>query len=375
MANFDRIYFDSNVFIASNWPKLSGILENVFILAEVLGVEIYLPAAVEAELEAHWLRIFREKCLRVNKASAELNKYLSDLEKEEVSLTFADEQQARAAYSKRVEQTQDAWNIRNVPITSRSVQELFEILVRQFSPFNEGDMGFKDVVIYFSIIDHLRTDAGHVGAFVSVDRIFLHEKIQGMANAAAVSLHVYTDLSDVQTELSNRLEKAIRLGWEKDKQRAGEALKPREAEIEKFIAENLELGEFELGFGTKLVTWQPLQVRDITNVQTPPPIHRKENEPIKFSFDVEMEIKALLEQLLPPIQPSRLKAAQESQQRQSGGLPQMLRPLQEEQILTWNVEVEAVSPAGDNEYTSIQFLSVRSKGRVLRLRDVMVQQT
>jgi hypothetical protein len=375
MADFDRLYLDSNVLIASNWPNLSGVLESIFTLADIFRVEVYLPKAVEAELEAHWLRIFREKCFRVNKASAEVNKYLDELGEKEVSLNVATEQQAMAAYSKKVEQIKSVWNIRNVPVTSRSVDELFEIVVRQFSPFNEGDIGFKDAVIYFSIIDHLKADAAHVGAFVSADRIFLDVRIRGLAKAAAVSLDVYTDLGDLHTELTNRLEQAIRVGWDKDKQRAGASLKSKEAEIEKFITENLELGEFDLGLGTKLVAVQTLQVRDITNVQTPPPIERKENEPVKLSFDVEIELKALVEQSISLYQPSRLKVGQEAQQRQIAGVFEMLRPVQENQFLNWRVEVEAVSPAGDKEYTKIQLLAVRSKGRVLRLRDVMLQQT
>ena len=202
MADFNRIYLDSNVLIASNWPKLSGVLESIFTLADIFRIEIYLPEAVEAELQAHWLRIFREKCLKITKASAEVNKYLSDLGEEEVSLNFKEEQQALAAYSKKVDQTKHVWNIRNVPLTSRSIAELFAIVVRQFSPFREADIGFKDAVIYFSIIDQLRTDAAHGGAFVSADRIFLDAKMQELVKAAEVSLAVYTDLSDLHTELT-----------------------------------------------------------------------------------------------------------------------------------------------------------------------------
>ncbi len=372
MADFNRIYLDSNVLIASNWPNLSGVLESIFTLADIIHVEIYLPEAVEAELEANWLRIFRKKCLTVNKASADVNKYLSDLG-EEVGLNLPDEQQALAAYSKKVQQTKRLWNIRNVPLTSRSVRELFEIVVRQFSPFQEGDIGFKDAVIYFSVIDQLKADAAHGGAFVSADRIFLDVHIQGLAKAEKVSLAVYSDLNDLRTELSNRLEDAFRIGWGKDKERAEAALKLRETEIQKFIAANLELDENELGFGTRLLDVQAPQLRDITNVQTPPPIDRKENEPVKLSFEVEIELTALVEQSLPLYQPARLKVGQEVAQRQ---IPDYFaRPKQESKCLTWKVEIEAESPAGDTDYANIKLLSVRSKGRVLYMRDLFPEQS
>ena len=38
MTNFNRIYFDSNVLIASNWPKLSAALGETFDLADILRV-------------------------------------------------------------------------------------------------------------------------------------------------------------------------------------------------------------------------------------------------------------------------------------------------------------------------------------------------
>ena len=78
-----------------------------------------------------------------------------------------------------------------MPLTSRSIAELFAIVVRQFSPFREADIGFKDAVIYFSIIDQLRTDAAHGGAFVSADRIFLDAKMRRVGSPLVYSSIIF----------------------------------------------------------------------------------------------------------------------------------------------------------------------------------------
>jgi len=68
MASFTRIYFDTNVLIAANWPNPSAALERLLGLAQVFKVAIVVPKAVEDELEAHWNRLFDEKSTKAKKA-------------------------------------------------------------------------------------------------------------------------------------------------------------------------------------------------------------------------------------------------------------------------------------------------------------------
>ena len=71
-ASFTRIYFDTNPLITANWPKPSAALENLLTLAELLKVGIFVPKAVEDELEAHWNRLFDEKDARAKKSFSDL---------------------------------------------------------------------------------------------------------------------------------------------------------------------------------------------------------------------------------------------------------------------------------------------------------------
>ena len=53
MLPFNRIYFDSNPLITAGWPRLSAELENLLRLALRFKVALFLPQAVELELEEH----------------------------------------------------------------------------------------------------------------------------------------------------------------------------------------------------------------------------------------------------------------------------------------------------------------------------------
>jgi len=129
-------------------------------------------------------------------------------------------------------------------------------------------------------------------------------------------------------------------------------------------------------FPNRLVALEGLQVREIKNVQTPPPLDRKDDEAAKITFDVEIVLKALMETSIPipPASGVTFEGGQEPPQRHIRSIFGPLGPRQETQLVEWNVEVEAISPAGDKDYTNIQLLSVRSKGQVIRYRDLVPQQ-
>ncbi len=75
MAPLTRIYFDTNILIAANWPKPSAALERLLSLAQPFKVGIFVPKAVEDELEAHWNRLFDEKYTKAKKSFADLIKH------------------------------------------------------------------------------------------------------------------------------------------------------------------------------------------------------------------------------------------------------------------------------------------------------------
>ena len=51
-----RVYFDSSILLGAGWPHVSVKLWELLRLARILNVGVFLPRAVELELERHWFR-------------------------------------------------------------------------------------------------------------------------------------------------------------------------------------------------------------------------------------------------------------------------------------------------------------------------------
>ena len=108
---------------------------------------------------------------------------------------------------------------------------MFALAVSHHAPFQEGDIGFKDAIIYLSVIDHLKKESSHIGAFISQDGVFKEAKVLQLAKSEEVSVEVYTTIDEVYTQLEGRLEGAVKRAWEEDRQRAEMALKAKLSEI------------------------------------------------------------------------------------------------------------------------------------------------
>lgn len=362
MAIFTRIYFDSNILIAANWPKPSAALERFLSLAQLLKVGVFLPKAVEDELEAHWSRMFDKTYINATKSLTELKKHAgqSDLRADSMLPT---KDAALAAYLESVKTVKEKWKIETVPLTSRPMGEFFRMAINDVPPFQEDDVGFQDTVILFSIIDHLVKEAGNTAAFISKDGIFSNSIILDHTEAAKVSLQVYASLQEVYKELDSRLEDAIKRAWDKDRQRAEDALTEKLSDIQKFVAENLEISERDLGFGGRILAVRNVEVQRVRNVQTPFLLDRKENEPVRISFEIELAATLEVEQFYIPQMPSRLKAGQEAPRPEMKSVGEIFSgPTHEEKVFPWIAEAEATVSPDDKNYRNIQLLSVRSKG-------------
>jgi len=228
--------------------------------------------------------------------------------------------------------------------------------------FKKETSDFRTASFIFSVVDHLVQETGHVGAFISQDGVFSDPRVLDHAKVAGVSIQIYSSIEEVYKELDNRLELAIKRAWDEDRKHAEDALMKRISDIQKFVSENFEISENDLGFGGRILSVRNLDVQRVRNVQTPFLLDRKENEPVKISFEIELAATVEVERsYIPPI-PSRLKVGQEMPRLETRSLREVLAgPTQEERVLPWIAEAEATVPPDDKEYRNIQFLSVRSK--------------
>jgi predicted nucleic acid-binding protein len=363
MPPFTRIYFDTNVLIAANWPQPSAALERLLSLAHLFRLSVFVPKAVEDELEQHWSRLYNERYSKAKKSFADLQKHAAESDMNLDDVVVVKKDAALAAYRERTRNLKEKWKIETVPLTLRATDELFRMAVCGEPPFQEKDVGFQDTIIYFSVLDDLVKEPKQVGAFVSQDRIFSDPRILDHATAAGITIEVYSNIEDVYKELDNRLETVMKKAWDTDKLRAQYALTQRLSDIQKYLSENLEISEDDLGFGRSIQAVRNLEVQCVRNVQTPFLLDRKENEPVRISFEIELTVTLEIERPYIPQLPSRLKVGQETAGLESRTLGEIFGgPAQEERLMPWVAEAEAVVAPEDKEYRNIQLLSVRSKG-------------
>jgi hypothetical protein len=367
MADFTRIYIDSNILIASNWPKLSAAVENFLDLALVLNVKVLLPEAVEVELEEHWLRNLDKKYAGVDRSIKDFENHLGEPEPNAIKLVLPDKDKSLEGYRRRVLEVKDGWGLESIPIATRAISELLRMAARQDAPFKEEGAGFQDTVIYLSVIDDLKQKSDCVGAFISQDAMFRNKKdaLITLARSSGVDLEIYHSLQEIVVPLKERLRAEMIKDWGERNSRVEQALKAKLPDVEKFVSQNLELVDGDLGLGVKVLDFKNLKVVELKNVRTP--VVRKEKEPEKLSFELELELDVLVEEaFIPSIAKSRIKVGEKASPPQPFRFGDIFAgPVVEERRIPWSVEVEGVVQADDADYKNIQFSSVLSKGTSL----------
>ena len=360
MLQFNRIYFDANPLIAAGWPRLSAELENILLLARIFQVALFLPQAVELELEEHWLREFDKKCGEVTSRVGKLKKYAVAVVTDNFSLALPDRNRVRNEYCTKVRALKEKWAVEAVPLTSRPLDEIFRMAIRREHPFQEEGKGFQDAVILLSVIDHLRGAPGQVGAFVSQDTDFKEQDLAKLAGSVGVQVRLYKTIGEISYVLVGQLREVIKSTWEQDQRHAADVLNTMLPQIEEFITRNLEIPEWHWGLVGKIAAVPRLEVTCIKSVQTPLPSEQKDGQPVrKISFETEVNLHVVIESFPPP---SPLKVGEESPSRVlEAVLAGLQGPKREIRVLQRVVEVEATAAIVNNEYRDIQFVSARLK--------------
>jgi hypothetical protein len=354
MFEFDSVYFDTEPLVSSRWPHISVPLKRILFFAGRYGIDLFLPAATEMELEEHWYREFVG--LRdVSTASAlKLSRFLKNVSVGPLTLNVPDEVSARDRYRAAVQGVKTNWGIQTIPLAGRSVEELFGMAIRQTPPFKEEGAGFQDTVIYTSVVDYLR-ETGRSGAYVSNDGIFHKQRgrILEIAGAAGVRLRLYRTLGELEEEFKKELSDEIGRAMERDRQRAADALHTRTPEIEEFIANNVEIPKSHFPVGD-VVELQSIEVIRIEYVMTSYP---RESEPTDISFQAVIKAHVLMD--TSPysffMRAFTHKADTESID-DTEDPPKIIT-----HALEYRVEVEATGLVDEDQFTYVRLLSAKIK--------------
>ena len=355
-----KLYFDSSVLIASGWPNVSAELERVLKLCPPLKIPLFIPDAVELELEEHWLRSFDEKVRQIESRLQAFTDHIASVVTAGATIGMPARERALQEYRQKVQEFKQHWGINGVPFTARPIEELVRMAALRHPPFKERDEGFRDAVILLSIVDHLRQKPEEIGAFVSLDAIFKREGVTELAKAAGTQVEIYGSLNEVFDRLKGLVDAAVTVLWQADQNRALAALENVLPEIGRFVPENLEVEESQLGlFYGAARALSRIEVVRVKNIRTPLPVGRRPDEPVAISFDVDVKLHVVVER--PPLPPPRvLKVGEELSPLAGLSLAAALGgPTRTEEVVERVAEIEALATVVDNEYRKVRLSSVR----------------
>lgn len=358
----NRVYFDSSVLRAENWPYLSSKLERLLGLADALEVRVLLPLAVERELENNWFRALRKKRDEIMGRVQAFNTYgakivsllgVSGLQKEEEILP---------AYRRLIGELKSKWKIKTIPFTSRSTEAIFNDAIRRIAPFQHEGKGFQDAVIWYSVIDDLAKRPGQMGAFVSQDEDFREEPLMESAAASGARIKLYKSVDEVAQVIQERIVETFKQVWEKDQQEALQSLEARLLDIQKFVEENLQIYEQDLRLGGTLIAIHQIEVLKIKKVRTPFPLKREPSEPFRISADIYVKMHVRVERFTPSA-PKVVKVGETLPHPEARFLIRTLGGNKQEVDETpeRTVELEGSANVRDGKYQDISLVSVQLK--------------
>jgi hypothetical protein len=367
IAEFQRVYFDSNIWIKEGWPQLSSNLESFLHLAERFGVAVFLPEPVEQELEAHWRRKLHEKLDKTTASIQAVQNLTSEISAKPGTWTPPDLNSLLVAYRERVRLLKDRWKLGQAAQTCRPLSELYLMAIHYESPFKDDreGAGFQDAVIYLSSIDDLKRNQGQIGAFVSLDREFHDKSIDELAAKAEVRLKVYKSLQEVVDVLVAYLAQDLRRQWEEDRGRAKVALQNMLPAVQQFIDRNFQISDWDLlWLDAVTMSVSAVEVSDIAEVQVPFPWDREPGKRFNISSEIKVRIRAVVKRLGYSMFPAPkvFKVGEEGRTPESNPYLQATPgPEVEERMTECTINLEAKAVAVDREYQEIQLLSINLK--------------
>ena len=278
--------------MAAGWPRVSADLENVFKIAAG-DIDLLLPAGVEIELQHRWERELDEKTALMRSKLQGLNDHFGGVEQARISLATPDRATAAASYVQAVAKLKDRYGLSTTEFTKRSVPEIFAMAARRNPPFKESkeDVGFRDAVIFLSVVDDLVGRKDEVGALVARDGGFHDPGIIKFAAEAGVELQVFRSVEDIFKSLFRDATTYAKEAWEA-KAAEGDAV-----ESQRWARRATDFVPADEAVVRRWLT----ALSRVPICRLPFPIDRSHgNEEIRFSFDVRVKFQVKIETITWP---------------------------------------------------------------------------
>jgi len=357
-----KLYLDTNIFVRAGWPHISGGLITLFQLAKDLGVTAVMPSAVELELEQRWIKEVTVDLENIKKGVEKIQRRTAAMALDLGNFKLPSTpslNDLRTKHQNYVQELRQKWQIQTAPLTNRKTDELFQLALLPSPPFTEEGKGFKDMVIFLSIIDHLKQTGTTKGAFVTADKVFEIPAVKQLLDDAGVQVDFYKSPEEVIVVLERGLEVRVKAAWQKDRKQAAKALGRILPTIEEFVTKTLEVSHWDLlgwsDFRETLTAVPKIKINGIVegSVQTTVPNQRLPGEDVRISFEVEAEIHAIT------LRKEYNAGATPGLFVLGVDVPGVTREIQKKEILSRIIKLEADSQVVVGQYQDINLLTPR----------------
>jgi hypothetical protein len=359
MKRIHRIYFDSNVVLKEGWPRVSAALDGLLWVAKVFKISVVLLDVVARELEAHWMREYKES-RRAIQGLAEIHARIG-LPAEVAGLPKVEE--ALAAYRRTVGAVEQEHGLVRVKGELRPTSEMFEMAIRESRPFQKKGRNFQDTVILLAAIDDLAKNPGQTGVFLSKDGVFEQSVVSAHSGPRKVELTLFMEVNQLFEVLRNELSEALKKVWDAEQVRAVDAVQQNAASLKDYIAHNLEIPA-NTGFEGEILSIKDIEELRILAVQTSDPAKKEENQPVSFTVEAEVSFRAITAPSLFEIAFATRKVHKvggEAKIVRNPWLAEMQPNEPRERIIKRVVLVETRAKVADKGYKDFEFLSVKLK--------------
>jgi hypothetical protein len=364
MLAFKRVYFDTQPLRQARWPFVSTKLSVISKLADWLGVSLFLPQAVEDELEAHWFRDFDEKKKELERKLKAINEDFDGIASPLKISGTSSEVQMRKKYRAIAKKLKPQLKIKSVAFSKHSAKDVFQMALQRVPPFKKDDLGFKDTTIYLSVIEHLKESANDGAVFVSLDKGFQQKELETVAAKAGVRIQVLKNLDELEALMKAELETQMKEQWEQEQHRLRMALVKAMPEIKTFVEKNLEFKSSDLRIFGMIANIEGIDDIAITNVHSPLMLAVRQAGSINVSFDAVVTLNVRCKRFAISPEP-KLKIGDPKNVSAGGyGILDYLQansPQFETVQQKAMIEVEATAEIKDREYSNLKFSAVRKK--------------
>jgi hypothetical protein len=166
MDLFARAFFDTSFLLRGGWPASDSPLTEIFLLVRQLDATILIPEVVELEMESLWMRQ-----LYAIHNDEEVTKRTQSIVREG-ALQPADWETIKQDYRAAVGRLKKKWSIAEVRTTTQSMRGAASYFIASEPGEESIRSGFRDTVIYLSVVDRSISDTPLKGVLITADTGF-----------------------------------------------------------------------------------------------------------------------------------------------------------------------------------------------------------